>query len=423
MKKLDAPKNAGYAATIVVVRSITELPNCDNVVGIPMFGYQSIVSKDTKVGEIGILFSAETQLSEEYARMNNLHRHGDRNLDQGQAGYLEDSRRVKAIKFRGHQSNALFMPLSSLDYLKINTDELNPGDTFDMIGGHEICRKYLLKEPVEQGINKNANKTFKRVESKFMPEHYDTDNYFRNNQLIDGNVEVIVTQKLHGTSIRIGNTIVKRKLTLRDKIAKRLGIKVAETEFGHVYGSRKVIKDVNNPYQDHFYSTDLWSEIGKTLDDRVPENFILYGEVIGYTGGANPIQKNYTYDQPEGTNELYIYRVAVITNQGRLIDLPWDAVKAFCSEAGLKFVPELWRGKHEDFYVGEWLDTQYSHMFPQAVPLNKNNKFVDEGVCVRAEGTAPYILKAKSPIFLNHESKMLDEEVVDVEAEGSLING
>jgi hypothetical protein len=421
MKKLEAPKNAGYAATIVVVRSITDLPNCDNVVGIPMFGYQSIVSKDTKVGELGILFTAETQLSEEYARMNNLHRHGDRNLDQGAAGYLEDSRRVKAIKFRGHQSNSLFMPLSSLAYLGIKPEDLNPGDTFDAIGGHEICRKYLLKEPVEQGINKNARKTFKRVESKFMPEHYDTDNYFRNNQLIAGNVDVIVTQKLHGTSIRIGNTIVKRKLTLRDKIAQRLGVKVSDTEFGHVYGSRKVIKDVNNPYQDHFYSTDLWTEIGKTLDDRVPENFILYGEVVGYTGGANPIQKNYTYDQDEGTNELYIYRVAVITNQGRLIDLPWDGVKAFCSEAGLKFVPELWRGKHEDFYVGEWLDTQYSHMFPQAIPLNKNNKFVDEGVCIRAEGTAPYILKAKSPIFLNHESKMLDEEVVDVEAEGSLV--
>jgi len=419
--KLEAPANSNYAATIVVVRSINELANCDNVVGVPMFGFQAIVGKDTKVGDIGVLFPAESQLSDEFAHANNLYRHAEKNADVTQSGYIEDNRRVKAMKFRGHQSDSLLMPLSSLAYLGINLDELNPGDQFDTINGHEICRKYLVKQPGVQRVDKNVNKTFKRVESKFMPEHYDTDNYFRNSYVVDGNKDIIVTQKLHGTSIRIGNTIVKRKLGWRDRLAQRFGVKVAETEFDHVFGSRKVIKDVNNPNQDHFYSHDLWSEVGSKIADRVPENFILYGEVIGYTKDGNPIQKNYTYDQEPGTNELYIYRVAVITNQGRLIDLSWDAVKAFCNEAGLKHVPELWRGKHAEFNASEWIDFQLAQFFPQAVPLHMNKKFVDEGVCVRVDGMAPYILKAKSPIFLRHESAMLDEEAVDVEAEGSLV--
>ena len=47
------------------------------------------------------VFPAEVQLSGEYARFNNLHRHGNLNADQGQAGYLEDNRRVRALKFRG----------------------------------------------------------------------------------------------------------------------------------------------------------------------------------------------------------------------------------------------------------------------------------------------------------------------------------
>jgi hypothetical protein len=238
--------------------------------------------------------------------------------------------------------------------------------------------------------------------------------------MIGPDVDIIVTQKLHGTSIRIGNTLVKRELTWKDRLAKRLGIKVAETEFDLVYGSRKVIKDVNNPNQNHFYAVDLWSEVGAEFADRVPENFILYGEVIGYTSNGQPIQKNYTYDVPEGQHELYVYRIAVITNQGRLVDLPWDAVKAFCTEAGIKFVPELWRGKHHDFNPNAWIDYQLAEDYPQAVPLNKGKKFVDEGVCIRAEGLAPYIMKAKSPIFLQHESKMLDEEAVDLEAEASL---
>lgn len=419
--KFTEPINKNYAATVVAVRSINELKDCDNVVGVPVFGYQAIVGKDTKVNDLALFFPAESQISEEYARINNLHRHGDKNADQSQTGYLEDNRRVKAMKFRGHQSDALLMPLSSLTYLGVPIDEFRVGDTFDQINGHEISRKYLVKQPGEPRIDKNAKKTFKRVESKFMPEHYDTDNYWRNADKVDGNVEVIVTQKLHGTSIRIGNTIVKRELGWKDRVAKFFGVKVAETEFDHIYGSRKVIKDVNNPNHDHFYSTDIWTEVGSEIDDRVPENFIIYGEVVGYTKDGSPIQKNYTYGQEPGTNKLYVYRVAVITNQGRLIDLSWDGVVSFCEEAGLAYVPELWRGKHEDFNVDDFTDVVLSKTHANAVSLGQvSKKIVDEGVVIRAEGKAPYLLKAKSPIFLQHETAMLDAEVVDLEAEGSV---
>jgi hypothetical protein len=421
MVKYAEPVNANYAATVVRVNTLRELPKLDNVRGVPVFGFQAIVDKSVEVGTLMVFFPAESQLSVEYAYENNLHRHGDRNKVQTETGYLEDSRRVKAIKFMGNQSDGLLMPLSSLQFTGASPSSFDVGDVFDTLNGHEIVRKYLVKQPGEQRIDKNAKKKFTRVESKFMPEHYDTDNYWRNQHVVPAEAQVIVTQKLHGTSIRIGNTIVKRELGWKERLAKRLGIKVAETEFDHVYGSRKVIKDANNPNQDHFYGTDLWSEVGRLVDDRVPENFILYGEVIGYTKDGGAIQKNYTYGLPVGESLLYIYRVAVITNQGRVVDLSWDQVVSFCEEAGLLHVPELWRGKHEDFKVDDWIDIQYHPTFPQAVPLAQGKKFVDEGVVVRAEGKAPYLLKAKSPIFLQHETKMLDEEAVDLEAEESVV--
>jgi hypothetical protein len=90
----------------------TPLEDCDNVVGTPIFGFQAIVGKDSKPGDLGIVFPAESQLSEEYCRVNNLFRHGDLNDDESAKGYLEDNRRVKAMKFRGHRSDCLFMPLS-----------------------------------------------------------------------------------------------------------------------------------------------------------------------------------------------------------------------------------------------------------------------------------------------------------------------
>lgn len=414
--KLEAPKNANYAATIVQVRHINELAGCDNVVGLPLLGYQAIVSKDIKVGDIGVLFTAETKLSDAFLSINNLYRHGDRNVDPGQTGYIEDSGRVKALKFRGHQSDALFLPLDSLSsFVKI--DQLNEGDVFDNLDGKEICRKYLVKEPSVQ-THKNVVKAFSRVDKKFLPEHYDTDNYFRNSHLIPQDADVVVTQKLHGTSIRIGHTLVQRTLSWKERLARKLGIKVQETEYDIVYGSRKVIKDANNPGQNHFYETDLWSTVGARFADRIPENFIVYGEVIGWIN-ETPIQKNYTYGLPVGENELYVYRVALITNQGKLVDLSWEAVKEFCTLQGIKYTPELAHGVHHEFRPEVWMDKQYAGVLPQAVPLDMNKKFVDEGVCIRVEGLAPRIMKAKSPIFLQHESKMLDEEVVDTETEGS----
>jgi hypothetical protein len=420
--KLDAPENANYAATVVAITRIVPLANCDNVVATPLLGFQAIVGKDTQVGDLGIVFPAESQLSQAYASLNNLYRHGDRNAnaDADAKGYLEDNSRVKALKFRGHRSDCLFMPLSSLGFTGADIDQLSIGDTFDKLNGHEICQKYVIKRPHTgtPRVEKNKAKVFKRVDEKFLPEHYDTDNFFRNRDAIAPHRHVVVTQKLHGTSIRIGNTIVRRKLSLRERVAARFGVRVQATEFANVYGSRKVIKDVNNPGQQHYYGTDIWSEEGAKLDGLVPENFIVYGELIGWTADGAPIQKNYTYQVPEGTCDLYVYRVAFVNGQGRVTDIAWEQVKQFCADLGLRHVPELWQGFMEDFDPEQYLDVKFNEFIGVGVPLAKESP-CDEGVCVRVDGLAPYILKAKSPKFLQHETKMLDQEAPDLEADGS----
>jgi len=65
--KLLEPENSNYAAQVVEIKSLTDLAGCDNVVGTPLLGFQAIVGKDTEQGDLGIVFTAETQLSEEYA--------------------------------------------------------------------------------------------------------------------------------------------------------------------------------------------------------------------------------------------------------------------------------------------------------------------------------------------------------------------
>jgi len=201
-------------------------------------------------------------------------------------------------------------------------------------------------------------------------------------------------------------------------------VPVKDHELDYVYGSRKVIKDVNNPHQNHFYGSDIWSEEGSKIQGSLPEGYLLYGELIGWTAENAPIQRGYTYNVPAGTCDLYVYRVAQINPQGIVCDLSWQQVKEFCKDRGLKTVPELWHGLHAEFNPADWLDKKFHAElhggYPNAVSLAKESP-CDEGVCVRADGIAPYILKAKSPKFLEHESKMLDQEVVDLETEGSAV--
>lgn len=438
--KLDAPKNKNYAAQVVRVPATLELKGLDNLVGVPVLGCQALTQRTTKEGDLRIAFTVETQLSVDYAHYNNLFRDAERNEDPNETGYLENHRRIKAMKLRGHKSSALLMPLESVAWTGINPSELQEGDTFDTLNGHEICRKYEL--PVKHTHGAKASKVqraFKRVDAKVFPEHLDTDNFFRSAHLLEAGREVIVTQKLHGTSIRVGNVPVLRQKKWLERFINRW-VKTPDYEFDVVYGSRKVIKDVNNPNQNHYYQSDIWTDYGKKIAALIPEGFIVYGELIGWTSDGAPLQKGYTYDVPRGEAHLYVYRVAHINSQGHLSDLSWDGVKQFCQVRGLKWTPEMDRvsfgGADPEYpsieeltqYITQAMDMRYADHYDKTVagtavaalidrPISlSDKKSVDEGVCLRQDGLVPTILKAKSPKFFEYETKLLDSGEVDTES-------
>ena len=416
--KIDKPENSNYAATVVRLKSIVPLLKCDNVAGATIFGFQAVVSKEVKVGDIGIVLPVETQLSEEFCFYNNLYRHKEKNSDSSQGGYIEDNRRVRAQKFRGNVSNCLFMPIDSLKFTGIKLSELKEGDEFESLNGKEICKKYVVKTRTPR-LQGKQEKKFSRVDGKHMPEHIDTLNFFKFAENIDPNSIVTITQKLHGTSIRVGNTIVRRKLGTLSKLARYVGVKVQETEHDYIYGSRKVIKDANNPDQNHFYQTDIWTEQGKKLQGLLPENYIVYAELVGWTSDNKEIQKNYTYSLPVGTSELYVYRIAIVAPSGHLTDLTWAQVKEFCRKNNLQHVPELWTGKLSEVHVVDFIDKRFFDGlhggYRNALWLGEND-LVDEGVCIRIDGLTPQIYKAKSPKFLEHETTLLDKGEEDLES-------
>lgn len=425
--KYDPVKNPNYVATVVAVAAddLRPLAGLDNLVAFSKFGMQALVSRDTAPG-LYILFSTEVQLAAEFARANNLFRDGLSNADPRKTGYLEQNRRVKAIKLRGHRSESLLMPLDSLAYLLSARDlaAVREGDVFDSIDGHEVCRKYVVREP-RQNAAGTARPRVRRVDAKVFPEHADSESYFRNAHKVPQGAPVVVTQKLHGTSVRYGNVPALADRAWWQRLLRR----PARTPHRFVVGSRRLVKSVDLVGDDggaHHYGSDLWTDYAaeNRLADLIPRDHVVYGELVGWAGPGSPIQRGYTYDVPDGTARLYVYRVAVVTPDGHSVDYSPEQMETFCADRGLAVVPVLWTGLHADFVVAEWLDRRYHDEWSRGaagfvrtpVPLPAG-KAVDEGVCVRYDGPyGPYIVKAKAPAFLVFESKALDAGAEDVEA-------
>ena len=127
---------------IVEIKELRPHTNADNLQLATFFGETVIVGLDTKIGDIGIYFPCDLQLSLEYCDANDLCR---KRADwTAGAGYLErEKRHIKAINLRGEKSDGIYMPLTSLSFTGINAFDFNIGDTITVVNGIEICKKYI----------------------------------------------------------------------------------------------------------------------------------------------------------------------------------------------------------------------------------------------------------------------------------------
>lgn len=399
MTKYTVTQQENYAARIITVRSLVDLPGLDRLKGLPVDGFTALVPATTQIGDTLAVFPAGSALTEEFAGSHNLFRHSEKNADPEVVGYLEDNGRVKALKLRGQISSALALPIDGPD-----------GTLFDTIDGTVVSQKW---------VNPNAPRAnvagTKKVRVQIdLPEHFDSAHYLRNTHQIPQNAHISVTQKIHGTSVRIGRLPVP----LEQRWWQRLFRRPVREEFAPVIGSRRVVKFAGQPREGavHYYGegNDIWSLAGLPIAEVIPDGAVVYAEIAGWVGDT-PIQSGYTYQIPPGEHRVYVYRVTIGG-----VDLHWNAVKAFCEQRGLTTVPELDTGLHSDFQPSEWLDRKFQLSgYPNAVPLDPSSP-VDEGVVVRWDGgLAPTVLKLKSPEFFIFEGISADAGKADIEEEES----
>ena len=405
-----------YAAEVVQLKesNFVRLEGLDRLVGVAIKGQVALVQKGQfQAGDTAVLFPTECQLSDAFCKEQGLYRED--------GGYIEKNRRVRAIKLRGHYSTALLLS---------NTEDIPEGTIFDTIDGVEVCRKYVPRTDRRQNNSVAVAKKNKTpyVDAKFFPEHMDTRQFHRFPELLDPKKVTYITQKLDGTSVRLGYTYVNRKPTLKERIAKWFGVDAAPT-MAVVGGSRKVVKtDPNRSEGGDFYDVDIWAHATERYGELIPPNVIVYGELVGFVPGTStPIQPKYTYNVAKGDYELYVYRVAVITSDGQEYDLPDSTMREFCAARGLKVVPLLtvvgddgtgssqWSSflaQFTDIRMAEQNRSGALYTVEPPVPLSDPDT-VDEGVVLRQDGLRPTLLKVKGPVFLQTETEQLDEGVGD----------
>lgn len=343
--------HCGY---IVKVNKLRPHGNADRLQIADFFGNETCVPLDVAIGDKGIYFPTDLQLSVAFCEANNLVRKKD---DAGNeiGGFLDpDKRNVKTIRLRGEPSDGIYLPISALEFTGVDLDSLEVGTTIDSINGVEICRKYI---PRTKGNNKTApqgNKVRKKKAPKaplFM-EHADTEQLAYNLHAFKPGDQIEITLKMHGTSGRTGYLPVLQgyKRSLLDRILRREGTPIYD--WGYVSGTRRVVLD---SYEGGFYGDNSFREKhSKVFEGKLLKGETVYYEITSFTDTGVPIMGQgkvpkeaqdtygkemiFHYGLNEGS-DVYVYRMTMTNEDGAVIEYTPDFMRYRCEQMGVKTVP------------------------------------------------------------------------------------
>lgn len=397
--------------------------------------YQVIVGIDVPDGALGVFFESDGQLSEAFAKQNDLIRR--KNEDGSPAGGMfEEHRRVKAIKLRGAKSDGFWCPISSFAYTGALAS-LVEGFQFTELNGHSICNKYVTRATqVQRGRQPKVQR-----DNKMFAKHIETGQFRREVGTIPADATCYLSAKLHGTSFRLGHVLDETPI-VRGRIwgffAKILGLPQTQSQWRHIIGSRNVV--LEHREGPGFYGEEKFRQTcveGISLH----KGEVIYGEIVGFTDTGAPImgiqntsglkdkaikaaygdQMTYTYGCQPGQCKIFIYRITQVNEDGHAVELSWVQVKKRCRELGLETVPEVhWpmsMAHHTTAELIALVESETEGMNGSPYPSRLDKRHIEEGVVVRWESShGTGWLKSKCFAFGLLEGYLKDSaEYVDTE--------
>lgn len=273
-------------------------------------------------------------------------------------------------------------------------------------------------------------------------EHFDTAHFGKNIHDYREGQHIIVTEKLHGTSGRIGHVLVERPLTWIEKLAKRFGVKVQGTEWKYLNGTRRVVLGESTGTQ--FHDPTIRDAAFQLFNGNLRKGETVYFEIVGFESTGASIMPGvetkglgdkaftktygdrmyYSYGCEPAKSEVYVYRMTFANEDGQSIDYSWEDVVNRCKELGVKTVPHIAtftlgemkyaNGITDDRDLYEFFSNEITRMGSGPSILDKRH--IKEGVCVRIEGgIINRTSKFKSFEFKVLEGIIKDSGVVDTE--------
>lgn len=430
-----------YCGYVVRVEHLREHSNADRLMVATFFGNDTIVDNQVHIGDMGVYFPVDGQLSEHFCAVNNLVRRKDENGNQI-GGYLDpDKRNIKAIKLRGEKSDGLYLPITCLmEFCKVS--DLNIGDTITVLNGEEICRKYI---PHRNSVSVAKGNKVHKVKVNVAPtfyEHIDTAQLAYNlNDFKPGDI-VQLTLKMHGTSGRTGYLPLHhpQKRNLLDILLHRTREKV---EYGYITGTRRVV--LAEGRQGGFYDSDEFRyAMAKKFENKLHKGEVVYYEIVGFQGpNGAPIMAEvsnakvkdkefikkygetttFAYGcDPAGTYEIqtneagdmvmppcceiYVYRMTMVNEDGDVVEYSPAQIKERCEQMGVNTVMEF-----ETFVIPPFIHDENGvtvSVIPGEYVLRKVEQYFDGpdpigGIHVR-EGVVARILNRSNFAAYKHKN-------------------
>ena len=439
-----------YKAIVTRLKNLRPHPNADKFQLATCHGNQVVIGLDSKEDDWGVYFPCDGQLSHEFCHANNLYRDKTKNkFPDDKAGMFDDNRRVRAQRFRGEVSDGFWVPLHNFGFIYVSGLDVE-GFEFDEWGGVPICNKYINPNTLKAAQQNQGKKTRVAKTSVMFKEHIDTEHFGKNvHQIKDGDL-IIITEKLHGTSHRVGNVLIERDLNWFERILKRFGVRVEEYTWSYLNGTRRVVLEEAKSDTTQYHDPTIRDKAFKLFKDNLRKGETVYLEIVGYEGEVTPIMPSvdttkmgdkeftksysnmgdkksmvYSYGCEPGKQDFYVYRITMTNADGQSIDYSWDDVVKRCNEIGVKHVPEITRFRRAEL-VAKNADLSDDRSFEENIIdlvdiYSKGSSSIDEthireGVCVRLEsGLVPRIYKHKSFEFKVLEGIVKDSGIVDME--------
>jgi RNA ligase (TIGR02306 family) len=331
---------------VVKIDDVLNHPNADRLSIAVVKGWNCVVGKDSfKAGDIAVYIPIDAVLPPEL----------EAKLFPPDSKIKLHNSRIKTIKIRGAISQGLLVSVEEVDLEGCLVGE----DAAEYLG----ITKY---EPPVKSLPGLFGKPSarKRPENPEFRRYTDIENAKHYPNLFELGEEVVISEKLHGSSERFG-WLPFHAYTFWGKLKKFFHI---SPDYEFVVGSH--YRQVSG-WSKTYYDENIYTKMAHECKSKhLPFGLIFYGEIVG-----DGVQKGYTYGCSQSEHKLAIFDIMDTYSTGGPRYLNHAETAYYCNLYGLTHVPVLYRGP--------WQGMEHAKSLTKGPSVFAPSQPIREGVVIK----------------------------------------